>query len=213
MLSNFQVGERALLQSFLLGQPEFREKWATDPNLEQLRQRVIAIHHLQAMTEDETRDYILHRLQLVGWKEDPKFTDGAFRIIFEKTDGVPRRVNTLCSRILLYGAIEEIHDINEDVINAVVEDMESDHEAGRQQAENAVNATRTLREKLNKDSVELDKLKRQSPNGKAGPEDVDALTQRIELLEKYVKAHDLTIKQALEVVTDWLEASDQKDGA
>ncbi len=213
MLSNFQVGERALLQSFLLGQPEFREKWATDPNLEQLRQRVIAIHHLQAMTEEETRNYILHRLQLVGWKDDPKFTDGAFRMLFEQTDGVPRRVNTLCSRVLLYGAIEEVHEIDEDVITAVVADMESDNEAGRQQAAQAVNATRNLRKKLSKDTDEPGELEGNGTNGKAGPQDMDALAHRLELLEKYVKAHDLTIKQALEMVTDWLEASDQTDGA
>mgnify|MGYP002651617662 CR=1 FL=1 len=53
MLSNFQQGDRALLQTFLLGQPEFRDHLAVSPELEQLRQRVIATHHLEPMTPDE----------------------------------------------------------------------------------------------------------------------------------------------------------------
>ena len=60
MLSNFQAGGHALLQIVLLGQPEFRDRLHGSDRLEQLRQRVIAIHHLDPMEADEVADYIAH---------------------------------------------------------------------------------------------------------------------------------------------------------
>jgi len=126
MLSNFQEGEKALIQSFLVGQPEFRERIFTAPELEQLRQRVIATHHLEPMEREELAYYIEHRLKLVGWDNDPCFTAEAVEAIYNHSAGVPRRLNTLCSRVLLYGSLEEIHTIDEGVIEAVVADMSSD---------------------------------------------------------------------------------------
>ena len=72
MLSNFQLGDHALLQSFLVGQPEFRQVMQSG-QLQQLRQRVIAAYHLGPMDRDETQAYIEHRLKRVGWKGDPQF--------------------------------------------------------------------------------------------------------------------------------------------
>ena len=67
MLSNFQLGSSALLQIFLLGQPEFRDLVRDAPELEQLRQRVIATHHLEPMDANEVEPYIVHRLSRAGW--------------------------------------------------------------------------------------------------------------------------------------------------
>jgi general secretion pathway protein A len=84
MLSNFQVRGQALLQIFLLGQPEFREKLQSD-SLEQLRQRVIATHHLEPMEANEVEPYIIHRLNLVGWDNRPAFEPEAFAEIYAAT--------------------------------------------------------------------------------------------------------------------------------
>ncbi|HKX23160.1 MAG TPA: AAA family ATPase, partial [Rhizorhapis sp.] len=85
MLSNFQLGGQALLQIFLLGQPEFRDTLRISPALEQLRQRVIATHHLDPMMPNEVEPYILHRLSLVGWNGNPQFTADGFVEIFRAT--------------------------------------------------------------------------------------------------------------------------------
>jgi general secretion pathway protein A len=100
MLSNFQFGNQALLQSFLIGQPELRDMLLSR-SLEQLRQRVIASYHLGPMDRGETRRYIEHRLSKVGWKGKPHFDDDAFDEIFQWTSGIPRRINLLCNRLLL----------------------------------------------------------------------------------------------------------------
>lgn len=122
MLSNFQLGGQALLQIFLLGQPEFRDL-LNSPELEQLRQRVIATHHLEPMLATEIEHYAKHRLSLVGWKDNPHFTSDAFTAVYHATAGVPRRVNALMSRVLLLGAIDKLHEIDGQVVNAVAADM------------------------------------------------------------------------------------------
>ncbi len=110
MLSNFQFGNQALLQSFLIGQPELRDMLLSR-SLEQLRQRVIASYHLGPMDRDETRRYIEHRLTHVGWTDNPHFDDDAFDEIYQWTSGIPRRINLLCNRLLLATYLGEGHDI------------------------------------------------------------------------------------------------------
>ncbi|MET0372190.1 MAG: XrtA/PEP-CTERM system-associated ATPase [Sphingobium sp.] len=128
MLSNFQLGGQSLLQIFLLGQPEFRDLIAS-PELEQLRQRVIATHHLEPMMADEVEPYILHRLAVVGWTGNPHFTQAAFDAIYDATAGVPRRVNALTSRVLLMGAIDRLATIDSPIVDAVVADIGVDADA------------------------------------------------------------------------------------
>ncbi len=122
MLSNFQLGGQSLLQIFLLGQPEFRDLLRS-PDLEQLRQRVIATHHLEPMLPSEVEPYVIHRLGIAGWTGNPAFTPAAFSALYAATGGVPRRLNALISRVLLLGAIEQIHEIDADAVAAVVADM------------------------------------------------------------------------------------------
>lgn len=100
MLSNFQLGNHALLQSFLVGQPELRQLLTSKP-MEQFRQRVIASCHLGPMEAPETRAYIEHRLQKVGWQGVPAIEAAAFERVHHWTHGTPRRVNLLCNRLLL----------------------------------------------------------------------------------------------------------------
>ena len=119
MLSNFQLGNRALLQSFLVGQPELR-RLMRSPQMQQLRQRVIAAYHLNPLDGDETRAYIEHRLKHVGWKGDPAFDDSTFALIHAFTGGIPRRINTLCTRALLAGFLSDKHRIGAEEVQHVI---------------------------------------------------------------------------------------------
>jgi general secretion pathway protein A len=126
MLSNFQLGGHSLLQIFLLGQPEFRQTLFHSPALEQLRQRVIATHHLDPMEPEEVEPYILHRLGKVGWTGNPSFSPDAFEEIFDYSEGVPRKLNVLVSRLLLYGAVEQMNRITAQNVRSVVAEIEAD---------------------------------------------------------------------------------------
>ncbi len=120
MLSNVQLGGQALLQIFLLGQPEFRDKISEAEELEQIRQRIIATHHLDPMRDDEVGAYIEHRLKVVGWTGNPRFTPGAYALLARSSGGLPRRLNALVSRVLLLGAIDHLEIIDERLVETVI---------------------------------------------------------------------------------------------
>lgn len=122
MLSNFQLNDRALLQSFLVGQPELRQLMRS-PGMQQLRQRVIASYHLGPLDSDETRAYIEHRLKHVGWKGDPEFQDDVFNLVHAFTGGIPRRINTFCTRTLLAGFLSEQHVISPKDVEQVISEF------------------------------------------------------------------------------------------
>lgn len=126
MLSNFQLGGHSLLQIFLLGQPEFRQTLFHSPTLEQLRQRVIATHHLDPMEPEEVEPYILHRLGKVGWTGNPSFSPDSFELMYDYSEGVPRKLNVLVSRLLLFGAVEELNRINAQHVRNVIAEIEAD---------------------------------------------------------------------------------------
>jgi putative secretion ATPase (PEP-CTERM system associated) len=122
MLSNLTEGGRSLLQTVLIGQPQFRQT-LTGPDCEQLVQRVVAACHLKPMDPGETRDYVMHRLKNAGWFGDPAIDDDVFGIIFRATGGMPRRINLLFDRLLVLGFLEERHEIGRLQAEQVVREM------------------------------------------------------------------------------------------
>ena len=125
MLSNFQSGAQAPLQSFLLGQPQFRATLAS-PDLDQLRQRVIASYHLGPLAPGEIRAYVEHRLKAVGWNGDPALSQDLFAAIHAATHGIPRRINTLCSRLFLLGYLEEMHRLDGRHVERVADELRAE---------------------------------------------------------------------------------------
>ena len=125
MLSNFVSADKPLLQTFLLGQPEFR-KTLQSPAMEQLRQRVIASCHLGPMDGAETEAYIVHRLKTVGWREDPSFSKEAFAAIHQYTGGIPRKINILCDRLLLMSRLDEKHAITVNAVAVVINELQQE---------------------------------------------------------------------------------------
>ena len=125
MLSNFQFGTQALLQSFLIGQPEFR-KIRQSPQMQQLRQRVIAACHIGPMDQEETQAYIEHRLRCSGSKGSPRFDAGAFEALFEASGGVPRRINAHCDRLLLSGFLNGKNEFSRADVEEVAKEIKDE---------------------------------------------------------------------------------------
>lgn len=130
MFSNFQLGAHPLLQTLLLGQPEFRETLNHHPGLEQLRQRVIATHHLEAMEPDEVQPYVEHRLALVGWTGNPLIDPRVYPALYEASGGVPRRINQIANRLLLLGAVEQRRELDAAMLAQVVDELKGDGTLG-----------------------------------------------------------------------------------
>ena len=127
MLSNLQVGRPPSLQVLLLGQPQFRDKIATT-DLAQLRQRIIASYHLGPISLEETAEYIRHRLSQAGWHNDPELADDVFPAVFRATGGVPRLINVLFSRVLLFCFLEQLHRVDGTIVGKIADDMRGEFE-------------------------------------------------------------------------------------
>ena len=125
MLSNFQQAGKPLLQSFLLGQEELQPILRA-PNMEQFRQRIVASCHLAPLTQDETKEYIEYRLHHAGWNGTALFSDEAFERIYQFTRGIPRKINTLMDRVLLYGFLEELETLDEEAVTAVIDEVKEE---------------------------------------------------------------------------------------
>ncbi|CCQ72967.1 XrtA/PEP-CTERM system-associated ATPase [Magnetospira sp. QH-2] len=200
MLSNLTVGNDVPLQSILVGQPQFRRTIAS-PDLEQLRQRVIASYHLGPVDDEETKEYIQHRLHEVNWKNDPKITDGAFQAIYERTGGVPRRINVLCSRLLLYGCLEELHKIDGDDVNQVAEDLELERDSGFEPDPEEAKQEASAAVLSNVASLDSEALREQIHA-------VKELKIRVEAMEDLVDLHDQALRRALMTFSEYLRTLD-----
>ena len=122
MLSNITVDGKASVQTILLGQPQFRPVLASR-DLEQLRQRVLASFHLGPMSDTETQLYVEHRLKTVGWAGNPAWEPEAFVAVHRHTGGTPRRINTLCSRLMQFGALDNCATITAEMVDDVAGEM------------------------------------------------------------------------------------------
>ncbi len=117
LLMNFQLEDRFLLTLLLFGQPELREKVG---NLRQLEQRIAIKCHLEPLNQEETQKYILHRLEVAG-RKDSLFKDDAIRLIFERTGGIPRRINHICDLSLLTGFGKKVDKIDKEIVRVTLE--------------------------------------------------------------------------------------------
>jgi len=128
MLSNYEWEGKSVLQIFLVGQEELGRRLYS-PGMDQVKQRIVATHHLKAIEEEEIKEYIFFRLSKAGWQNNPQFNLDVFSEIYKFTKGIPRRINTLCDRLLLYGFLEELTTIDLESVKHVITEIEADYES------------------------------------------------------------------------------------
>jgi general secretion pathway protein A len=184
MLSNFQAGEHALVQLLLLGQPEFKSRLDKAPELEQLRQRVIATHHLTAMERGEISPYIQHRMKLVGWKGTPAIDESAIDPLFAYSGGMPRKLNNVMTRVLLMGAIDRREVVDGALVDAVIADMARDAFSVGSVSVQEGSETPSFAT----DSVALD------------------LAARIAMLESHAEEQGAVLRRTLSLLVQWAES-------
>jgi len=138
LLTNFQRRGIYKLQCFLIGQSSLRETLA-DPALHQLSQRIVAACHLHPLDKFETQEYIQTRLAYAGYPHRVLFSNASVSVIYNFTQGVPRRINRVCDRALLRAAVNEQAKISEDCVCEVIEEL-----SGEMESEFAIVANRSF---------------------------------------------------------------------
>ncbi|PPD25590.1 MAG: ATPase, partial [Methylomonas sp.] len=125
MLTNIDVNGTSVFQVFLVGQPELK-RTVYSPDMEQLKQRLVSTFHLDALDIEEMKEYILFRLQAAGWNGTPEFETNVFTAIHAFTEGIPRKINSLCDRLLLFGFLEELRMLDTDAVNKVIAEVKDE---------------------------------------------------------------------------------------
>jgi general secretion pathway protein A len=240
MLSNFQLGSHPLLQTLLLGQPEFRETLHEHDQLEQLRQRVIAAHHLDAMESTEVQPYIEHRMKCVGWEGNPAFDQRVFAEIYSASGGVPRRINQIVNRLLLLGAVDKRTRIDGAMLSQVLSELTEDgtlslHRKANKQAGQDAKADAAKAEAAEASSVahleealasrdaqiaelqaavrELANAPQAAPVTAADHEANADLIERITAMEARMIEQDRTIRHTLSMLIEWIEVGESQHRA
>ena len=210
MLSNYQLRGRPLMQILLLGQPEFRDKLAT-PGLEQLRQRVVASHHLNPMAADEVEAYVSHRLALVGWSGRPAFSSDAFAALHQASGGIPRRLNQLANRVMLQAAVEDSATIDGSLVRAVAGELAGDVAATAPAQASPSGTEKVLPLRSVRSSAEP-----VAPTPQPGsPLQVmvdPELTRRLDQLEARAEEQETTLRRVLGLLVEWVEKEQPEAG-
>lgn len=122
MLSNLETETEKLIQIILIGQPELNNTLML-PALRQLNERITVRYDLKPLSSPEVREYIQHRLKVAQGPGSLKFTNGAYNLIYNFTEGIPRRINALCDRALLIAYTKNISKINRKIVNSAAHDI------------------------------------------------------------------------------------------
>jgi general secretion pathway protein A len=125
MLSNLETDKEKLLQIILVGQPELRKKLDLE-RLKQLNQRIALRYHLEPFDENETREYIYHRLKIAGGADKVFFTTQAVEKIYEFSKGTPRLINLLCDKVLLAGFVADTKTISHHLVKTAIKELRGD---------------------------------------------------------------------------------------
>jgi putative secretion ATPase (PEP-CTERM system associated) len=225
MLSNFQLGSHPLLQTLLLGQPEFRDTLLSHSELEQLRQRVIASHHLEAMEASEVQAYIEHRLKRVGWDGNPGFDQRVFAELYTATGGVPRRINQVANRLLMLGAVEKRSRIDAAMLQQVMAELNADGAPAKAAtppppssqpvvaAEPAIAGPQLDLALAERDAqiAELQHAVIELANAAETPGvagEIAMLQDKVAALEAQLLEQERTIRHTLTMLIEWIEAED-----
>jgi general secretion pathway protein A len=100
LLSNLESGEHKMIQVVLAGQPELDSKLSKRA-MQQFAQRISLRRTTGRLDERQTYGYIRHRLGVVGGKGDDLFSKKAMNLIWQHSQGIPRKINILCDNVLL----------------------------------------------------------------------------------------------------------------
>ncbi len=129
LLSNLETEEDKLIQVILVGQPELRHH-LNDHSLRQLNQRIAVRYQLRPLNREETRSYILHRLNIAGRPDGNVFSPRALNRVFQCSAGIPRKTNLICDRALLTAYSEERGIVSRRDVNQAVAELAGMGEGG-----------------------------------------------------------------------------------
>ena len=150
LLTNIETANDKLLQIVLVGQPELDDK-LDSVGLRQLKQRIALRAGLDALNLSETKGYIERRLQVAGNDSQAAmlFPPQAIEMVYRKSRGFPRLINTICENALITAYARQIKNVTPGIVQSVAEELRLDvvHASGAQRED--VNGEKAIHEATN----------------------------------------------------------------
>ncbi|OLN29427.1 AAA ATPase [Desulfovibrio sp. DV] len=210
MLSNLETKDDKLLHIILVGQPELRQTLAA-PELLQLRQRIQINCKIEPLANDETKNYILHRLESAGNREALDFSEDCFPAIHSYTKGIPRLINILCDFILLDAYANEVKSVSHEAIHEIANDISFNaqywetsqltaiHNIGNIDSNTPQDPTNKLHGILINFNKRLRHIESGTPEKRQGVDDelratIQTMNNRLEQLGQVVSSLDMQVK-------------------
>ena len=122
MLSGVETQKEKILHVILVGQPELNHKLEA-PDMEQLLQRVSLRYHVRALSQDKTKEYVEHRLNVAGI-DTKLFSDDVYSEIYEYSGGIPRLINTLCDTSLTCAYADSKQCVDVDEMDSAIKELQ-----------------------------------------------------------------------------------------
>jgi len=118
-LLNMEMPGGKMINLIFFGLPDLEDVLSLD---KPLKQRVAMKIAIKPFSDEDTQDYIRHRMKIAGCATEI-FTDRAMAEVYRYSTGVPRLINTICDNALLEGYLFKTKSIGESVIRAVAIDL------------------------------------------------------------------------------------------
>ncbi len=121
LLSNLNGAGVNFLTIILVGQPELREMVAKLPAI---NQRISLRFHLNPLDQEETGNYLRHRLRVASHPTGDVFPADAIERTFQVAGGVPRELNRIAKLALEFAWVKEMQQVSIEAVEAVIRDLE-----------------------------------------------------------------------------------------
>jgi general secretion pathway protein A len=122
LLTNLETNTHKLLQIVLCGQPELEAK-LREPELRQLRQRIMVRCTTQPLSAEQTQEYVNERLRRAGADGTPIFTPDALQAVWRYSGGIPRNINLLCEHSLINAFADQQRPVAEQTVHLVAQEF------------------------------------------------------------------------------------------
>jgi general secretion pathway protein A len=129
LLSNLNGAGVNYLTIVLVGQPELRTMVAKLPAI---NQRISLRFHLNPLDQEETGNYLRHRLKVAGHPTGNVFPPEAVERAFQVSMGVPRELNRIAKLALEFAWVKEFPEVSLEAVEAVIRDLQRHQNLPRQ---------------------------------------------------------------------------------
>jgi len=126
LLTNIRITKRdgvlgkSAITLILVGYSDVLQQMAGAPSL---AQRLQFCWNLEPLNEQQTMEYVYHRIRASGgdiWL----FSEDALKEVYETSGGLPRIINNICDTALLMGCADSASQISVDIVRRAVAELQ-----------------------------------------------------------------------------------------